>query len=242
MLTKPDRSTEAAHEKWVRYVSGDVETLHHGWFCVKLHDTQNGHPQPSLEEARDQEDRWFKKISPWCDLPRQARSRLRTKSLVQHLEVILSDLISKRYAIKISISSELWRKSPCRIPDIGVQIRELVEDTSHRLERLGHPPSNDYIGEINTLVDQLVVDIKDGLEHVSRQKGNVLYRIEEDARRFKGDLRATCPEFRAWNRDTTEPSSFTPLPDLLLEEGEKPAPAGTRKVIFLDEVLQKRTR
>jgi hypothetical protein len=123
-----------------------------------------------------------------------------------------------------------------------VQIRELVEDTTHKLERLGHPPSDDYIGEINTLVDQLVVDIKDGLEHVSRQKGNVLHRIEEDARRFKSSLRATCPEFRAWNRDTKEPSSFTPLPELLLEEGEKPAPLGTRKVIYLDEVLQKRTR
>ena len=95
---------------------------------------------------------------------------------------------------------------------------------------------------INTLVDQLVSDIRNGMEHVSREEGNVLYRIEEDARRFKSRLRATCPEFRAWNKDTKQPPSFTPLPDLLLEEGEKPAPAGTRKVIFLDEVLQKRTR
>ena len=112
VLTKPDRSTEAAHGKWVRYVSGEIEPLRHGWFCVKLHDTESGHPQPSLEEARDQEDQWFKKTLPWCDLPRQARSHLRTKSLVQQLEVILSGLISKRYAIKISISSELRAKIP----------------------------------------------------------------------------------------------------------------------------------
>ena len=44
VLTKPDRSPEAAHEKWVRYIRGETEPLHHGWFCVKQPDTQSPHP------------------------------------------------------------------------------------------------------------------------------------------------------------------------------------------------------
>jgi hypothetical protein len=99
VLTKPDRSPEAAQEKWVRYIDGEIEPLHHGWFCVKQYDTQSGYPQPTLAEARDQEVHWFGKTSVWRDLPRPARSRLGTKKLVQYLEEILSDLIQNRYAI-----------------------------------------------------------------------------------------------------------------------------------------------
>lgn len=98
VLTKPDRSPEAAHEKWVRFISGEIEALHHGWFCVKLHDTESQHPQPTLAEAREQEDQWFNKASVWHRLPRQARSHLGATKLVQHLEEILSELISTRYA------------------------------------------------------------------------------------------------------------------------------------------------
>lgn len=99
VLTKPDRSPEAAHEKWVRFIKGETEPLHHGWFCVKLHDTQSGHPQPTLVHAREQEDQWFNKTSIWHGLPRQARNHLGTKKLVQSLEMILSDLIHSRYAM-----------------------------------------------------------------------------------------------------------------------------------------------
>ena len=98
VLTKPDRSPQASHEKWVRFIGGEIEALHHGWFCVKLHDTETHHPQPTLAQAREQEDRWFEKESAWQELSRQARSHLGTKRLVQHLEVILSELISARYA------------------------------------------------------------------------------------------------------------------------------------------------
>jgi hypothetical protein len=99
---------------------------------------------------------------------------------------------------------------------------------------------------MNSLIDQLVRDIESGTESQARVDGNLLYRIEDEAVRFKMQLRATCPEFRAWNKDTTfkekEKPSFTPLPELLIEDGEPPAPAGTRKIVFLDEVLNKKTR
>jgi hypothetical protein len=105
VLTKPDRSPEAAHEKWVRFVGGEIEQLSHGWFCVKLHDTETAHPQPSLRVAREYEDHYFNKEYVWRRL--RARNRLGTKKLVQHLEEILSDLISNRYATIFSDCSKL---------------------------------------------------------------------------------------------------------------------------------------
>jgi hypothetical protein len=132
---------------------------------------------------------------------------------------------------------------PCRIPDISEQIRELVETTTHRLDRLGNPPSDDSIGEINSLLDHLVHDLEGGIERVSRKDGNLLYLIEDEANRFKSELRATCPEFRAWSRGTKDPPSVPPLPERLLEEGDLPAHAGTRarEIIYLDDVLDKKT-
>ncbi|KAI0002252.1 P-loop containing nucleoside triphosphate hydrolase protein [Russula compacta] len=224
VLTKPDRSPEAAHAKWVRFINGETESLRHGWFCVKLHDTQSGHPQPTLVQAREQEAQWFNKTSIWHGLPRHARDRLGTKRLVQSLEVILSDLIHSR------------------IPDIEQQILVLREGTVHELERLGKPPSSDSIGEINSLVDQLVSDIEGGIERRARQQGNLLYLIEDEAVRFKNELRATCPEFRAWSKNIKEPSSITPLPELLLEDGEPRPRPRNRGVIYLDDVLEKKTR
>lgn len=94
MLTKPDRIPEAAHGKWVRFIGGDTEPLRRGWYCVKLHDTENQQPQPTLTQAREQEEQWFNKASAWQGLSRHSQSHLGTKKLVLHLEEILSDLIS----------------------------------------------------------------------------------------------------------------------------------------------------
>ncbi|KAI9508373.1 hypothetical protein F5148DRAFT_979877, partial [Russula earlei] len=224
ILTKPDRSPEAAHERWVRYISGEIEPLRHGWFCVKLHDTQSPHPQPTLQEARDFEETYFHKSSIWYGLPRQARERLGTKNLVRHLEVILSELIS-------SILVEIHN-----------QIPELEENAANALEKLGKPPSDDSVGEINSLVDQLVRDIEGGIERRSREDGDILRRIEAEAVKFISNLRETCPEFRAWNQDTKDAPSVTPIPELLLEDGAPSVNRDRRNIIFLDDVVSKKTR
>ncbi|KAH9024286.1 P-loop containing nucleoside triphosphate hydrolase protein [Lactarius hengduanensis] len=214
VLTKPDRSPEAAHEKWVRYIRGETEPLHHGWFCVKQPDTQSPHP----------EDLWFKKTSTWRELPRTFHNRLGTKKLVQHLEEILSDLMSEN------------------VPELGTQIRDLIENTNQELARLGKRPSDDGVGEISSLVDQLVRDIEAAVERKSREDDNILYRIEDEAVKFKNELRATCPEFRAWRKDLKKPPSVKPLPELLLD-GDPPLDTSVnREVIFLDDVLEKKAR
>jgi hypothetical protein len=89
----------------VRFVGGETEQLRHGWFCVKLHDTETSHPQPTLGVAREQEDHWFNKETVWRKL--RAGNHLGTKKLVLHLEVILSDFIANRYATIYSDCSKL---------------------------------------------------------------------------------------------------------------------------------------
>ena len=59
--------------------------------------------------------------------------------------------------------------------------------------------------------------------------------------RLKSELRATCPEFRAWEKGLENPPSVPPLPDFL-QEGEVPTSGRTRKVIYLDDVLNRKTR
>jgi hypothetical protein len=58
--------------------------------------------------------------------------------------------------------------------------------------------------------------------------------------RLKSELRATCPEFRAWEKNLKEPPTVPPLPEFLLEE--LPTTRRTRKIIYLDEVLKRMTR
>jgi hypothetical protein len=69
-----------------------------------------------------------------------------------------------------------------------------------------------------------------------------LYLIEDEAIAMKKKLRETCPDFRAWRGGTQEPLGFIPIPDILLEEGDPPADKGTREIIYLDDIVKKKTR
>ena len=112
VLTKPDRCQDAANEKWAKYIGGEIERLHHGWFCVKQYDTQSGHAQPTLSGARDEEVHYFDKSDVWRALSREARKRLGTVKLVQRLEDILSELISNRYAIFCICTEPMANNNP----------------------------------------------------------------------------------------------------------------------------------
>ncbi|KAI0262180.1 P-loop containing nucleoside triphosphate hydrolase protein [Gloeopeniophorella convolvens] len=217
VLTKPDRSPEGLQDKWEAFIRGEAEMLQHGWFGVKQPDTQSPHPLPSLTEARQQEEMYFKKH--WGTLPRQYRSHLQTKNLVRHLAEILSSLISSR------------------MPDIINQIRDQHALTSESLECLGKPPSNDSVGEVMGLIDQITRDVEAEIEGRS---GNILALIEKEAAELGNKLRHDCPEFRPWNHDEKDTPELT-LPDFLVEDGVVLATSTARRVIFLNEIMEKKT-
>jgi hypothetical protein len=153
-------------------------------------------------------------------------------------------LISARYANNLLLLLGAYGEQHLRrIPELGQQIRELEEETIRRLELLGKPPSEDSIGEINSLIDRLVDDIEFGIEQRGREAeaGNLLYKIEAEAVKLKKELRGSCPEFRAWGKDDKEPS-YVPVLDILLEDGDPLANSGSREIIYLDDVIKKRTR
>jgi hypothetical protein len=87
-----------------------------------------------------------------------------------------------------------------------------------------------------------VYGIEVAIERRGREEGNLLYLVEDEAIAMKKKLRETCPDFRAWREGTKEPLQFTPIPDILLEEGDPPADEGTREIKYLDEIISKKTR
>jgi hypothetical protein len=87
-----------------------------------------------------------------------------------------------------------------------------------------------------------VYGIEIGVERGGREDGKLLYLIEDEAIAMKKKLRGTCPDFRAWREGTEEPSPFIPIPDILLEESDPPADKGTREIIYLDNIIKKKTR
>jgi hypothetical protein len=100
------------------------------------------------------------------------------------------------------------------------------------------------------LIDHLVREIECGTVKRAQEEGNIWSLIRDEAVRFKQNLRATCPEFRACNKgavkDEDQEAIFTiPLPELLVMDSERcgpSAPAGRRKIIYLDDVFDKRTQ
>lgn len=84
--------------------------------------------------------------------------------------------------------------------------------------------------------------IEVGTERRGREEGKLLYLIEDEAIAMKKKLRGTCPDFRAWREGTKEPTPFIPIPDILLEESDPPADEGTRKIIYLGDIIKKKTR
>lgn len=77
---------------------------------------------------------WFEKTSTWQDLSRLSQKNLGTINLVRRLEGILSDLTW-------DLMSARCAKESCHssVPELGTQIRDLIESTNQELAYLGKP-------------------------------------------------------------------------------------------------------
>ena len=83
-------------DNWINFIRNEVETLNHGWFCVKQPDSQQLKRGVTWEEARANEAQFF---ADWVDKHPSLGDmtcQLGTENLVNRLSDILSELIAKR--------------------------------------------------------------------------------------------------------------------------------------------------
>ena len=96
VLTKPDRIPKTEEENWLPLIRGERgdTTL---WFCVKCPSTQQINSGITWEEARDKENVFFSRTSPWSMLDNAFKQRLGTGYLTRCLSDKLCDLIAERF-------------------------------------------------------------------------------------------------------------------------------------------------
>jgi hypothetical protein len=84
------------HDRWVKLLESKEEQFKHGWHCVKQSDQNQLREGVTWEQARKNEETFFKDTTPWSTLSEAHRHRLGTPFLTQALGSILFDLIRQR--------------------------------------------------------------------------------------------------------------------------------------------------
>lgn len=96
VLTKPDRIPTGEVANWLPFIRNEKEPLENGWYCVKQPGSEAIKLGITWAQARKEEELFF---AGWSDgLDPVYMKYLTTSNLVERLSLILSDLISKRFA------------------------------------------------------------------------------------------------------------------------------------------------
>ena len=96
VLTKPDRIPAGEVANWLPFIRNEKEPLENGWYCVKQPGSEAIKRGITWAQARKEEEQFF---AGWSDrLDPVYMKYLTTSNLVERLSLILSDLISKRFA------------------------------------------------------------------------------------------------------------------------------------------------
>lgn len=105
VLTKPDRIPPGEENRWLAFIRNEEEPLENNWFCVKQPSSSELKDQVTWAQARTRENAFFNSTPPWSELEPMYQKYLRTLNLVGRLSTILSDLISKRYVIRLVLNN-----------------------------------------------------------------------------------------------------------------------------------------
>jgi len=95
VLIKPNRIF-FEEESWLQLIHNEVEPILNNWYCAKRPNSDMIKDGIDWAGARRHENEFFAMTQPWCHLPSDYQSFLRTTKLTDRLSTILAELIAKR--------------------------------------------------------------------------------------------------------------------------------------------------
>lgn len=246
VLTKPDRISAGDEDTWVAILRNQNATwrLENGWFSVKSPNTREIKEGMTHEQAREEEERFFLRTAPWCDLSMSSRGNLGSKALADRCSMVLSAFMAQR------------------LPEIELVIQKSLQTTEEHLRELPTEPSQDPVGEVYNLISRFSMQLTRYLEGTPEPDG-LLQTIRPYQDAFKIAIRGTAPNFQARDRARkgeveSDPDSksgsdgedgsdskteddeegASKHPDFLKHE-ETPPQSNDRRPIYIDEVAKR---
>ncbi|RHZ78965.1 hypothetical protein Glove_153g48 [Diversispora epigaea] len=180
VLTKPDTIEAATHEIWLKILKGEAHKLSLGYYVVKNPNKMQLTNQITFEEAREEEEYFFKREDPW--------KNLRSDRIgVKRLQLKLSELLIQ--AIKRDL------------PKISREAQEKLEEIRLELVNVPEKLSENSKFEIYKMVKKCVNKIK--LETSASPGSHKLWQtINAKFIEFNNNLFLSRPIFIVGKRST----------------------------------------
>ena len=220
----------------MRFIRGEAEHLANGWFSVKQPASADLRQGITWEEARDLERTFFSTTSPWST-EADYRHRFGTRNLTKSLSDILSDLIKRRLVLS-SRTLFFRRNSPTlvyRLPELEIELQNLLKDTEALLGKLPKAPSDDAQGDIISLVSDFARELAQYVEGTPDDNG-IHQQIRPHNAAFLATIRGTAQRFfpfgRSDNRGFMQPSLFDADESKIFISGN------SEDTICIDEVMR----
>jgi hypothetical protein len=232
VLTKPDRAAAGDEDRWLRMIRNELEPLLNHWYCVKQPDSKALKRGILWEEARREEDEFFRSTPPWNNLDSVYQTQLRTNNLTERLSGILSDLISQRSSLQSFPRAMHMRYSfRFRLPQIQEELQTSLSDTIKLFEELPKPPSSDPLSEILGVLHTFIRDLEQHL-HGTPDSNGLIQSIRPAQLRFKTAVQSCAPDFRPYPRSSASAGKeVMPKIDFLLDdEGEEESEKAVERV------------
>ncbi|KAG8958380.1 hypothetical protein FRC03_009191 [Tulasnella sp. 419] len=233
VLTKVDRIEPGTSLRWVNILKNRDNQLKNGWFCVKQPSARELEAGISWEDARDNEDAFFRLHEPWASLNSMYRRRMGSIALSEHLSTLLSDLVSQK------------------LPVIQKEISRLLRATEQDLAAIPAPNIRDPRREVITIIRDFRKIVSKHIQGLSPDSPDspvglpgLLHSINQLYDELKHDVHRTAPQFMPWERRSATEFSDAVLDDMVKEATLDDAEGTTGRIYHVDEVMDmaKRSR
>ncbi|KAG8958379.1 hypothetical protein FRC03_009190 [Tulasnella sp. 419] len=236
VLTKVDRIEPGTSSKWVNILKNRDNSLKNGWFCVKQPNARELEAGISWEDARDNEDAFFRLNDPWASLESKYRRRMGSKGLADYLSTLLSDLVSQK------------------LPIIQREISRLLIHVEQELRDIPAPNIKDPRREVITIIRDFRRIVSKHIQGLAPDSPDsdpslpgLIHSINGVYDSFRCDIHRTAPQFMPWERTYFLPTSrfYRPELDQMVRDATSDDIEGTiGQNYHIDEVMEmaKRSR